>query len=85
MAGGISIQIPTVITVFENIGSTIEVTLPRGSLFTRTGHYTLHQFHFHTPSEHRINEEYFPLEVHFVFKDPGRWSALVFPPGQFYQ
>jgi carbonic anhydrase len=28
--------------------------------------YTLAQFHFHAPAEHRIDDEYFPLEAHFV-------------------
>lgn len=70
-ARGISMQIPTDIGEFENLGYTIEVTQVKGSLFTPNGRYTLHQFHFHTPSEHRINEEYYPLEVHFVFKNPG--------------
>ncbi|CAG8567258.1 10159_t:CDS:2 [Funneliformis mosseae] len=30
--------------------------------------YELAQFHFHTPSEHLINEEYFDVEAHFVFQ-----------------
>jgi carbonic anhydrase len=30
--------------------------------------YYLAQFHFHVPSEHRIEGEFFPLEVHFVHK-----------------
>ena len=33
--------------------------------------YALKQFHFHTPSEHRIDEEYFPLEMHMVHQATG--------------
>ena len=41
--------------------------------------YFLQQFHFHTPSEHRVHFEYFPLEVHFVFKSPGKVSQHIEP------
>ncbi|CRG92688.1 hypothetical protein PISL3812_09753 [Talaromyces islandicus] len=74
---GVALRIPPDTAVFENLGSTIEVTLHRGYLFTPTGRYTLRQFHFHTPSEHRINEEYYPLEVHFVFKGHAGSTAVV--------
>lgn len=40
--------------------------------------FELAQFHIHTPSEHRINREYFPLEVHMVHKGIGKSS--IFPP-----
>ncbi|OCK79581.1 carbonic anhydrase [Lepidopterella palustris CBS 459.81] len=50
---------------FENIGSTVE-TIVNGTLNFEKTKYSLKQFHFHTPSEHRINEEYFPLEMHMV-------------------
>uniref|UniRef100_L2GBZ8 Carbonic anhydrase n=1 Tax=Colletotrichum fructicola (strain Nara gc5) TaxID=1213859 RepID=L2GBZ8_COLFN len=54
--------------VFENLGSTLEVVAQNGTL-TRDGRvYALKQFHFHTPSEHRVDSEYFPMEVHFVFE-----------------
>ncbi|KAK2773308.1 carbonic anhydrase [Colletotrichum kahawae] len=54
--------------VFENLGSTLEVVAENGTL-TRDGRvYALKQFHFHTPSEHRVESEYFPMEVHFVFE-----------------
>ncbi|KAJ5776110.1 uncharacterized protein N7511_001121 [Penicillium nucicola] len=75
--GRLSLSIPASIAVFENLGPTVEVTLPKGQLFTRTGKYALQQFHFHTPSEHRINDEYYPLEVHFVFKDTADRIAVV--------
>ncbi|MFS0786563.1 carbonic anhydrase family protein [Shouchella sp. 1P09AA] len=31
--------------------------------------YTLAQFHFHTPSEHTVDDESFEMELHFVHKD----------------
>jgi carbonic anhydrase len=57
---------------FENLGSGLEVVLTNGSLVTKTGSYELAQFHFHTPSEHRINDEYYPMEAHFVFENSGK-------------
>jgi len=49
----------------ENLGSTLEV-VANGTTHFAGKAYTLAQFHFHTPSEHRIANEYFPLEGHFV-------------------
>jgi carbonic anhydrase len=34
-------------------------------------HYELVQFHFHAPSEHTIDGEHAPLEIHFVNKSAG--------------
>ena len=34
--------------------------------------YRLVQFHFHTPSEHRFEEEYFVLEMHLVHQNTGK-------------
>jgi len=50
---------------FENLGTTVEVIV-NGSTAVGDKVFNLKQFHFHTPSEHRINEQYFPLEVHMV-------------------
>jgi hypothetical protein len=50
---------------FENLGSTLETIVNGTTVFEGTT-YLLKQFHFHTPSEHRINEEHFPLEMHMV-------------------
>lgn len=58
---------------FENLGSGLEVVLTNGTLTTQKGSYKLAQFHFHTPSEHRINDEYYPMEAHFVFEDAGMY------------
>jgi carbonic anhydrase len=53
--------------LFENLGSTLEVTT-NGSMTLGGKAFSLKQFHFHTPSEHRIDGEHYPMEVHFVFQ-----------------
>ena len=40
-----------------------------GSVTVSGATYNLLQFHFHTPSEHTINGEETPMEVHFVHAD----------------
>jgi carbonic anhydrase len=54
----------------ENNGHTIEVTVKSKS-YLKIGHerYRLVQFHFHTPSEHRLHGEEFPMELHFVHRN----------------
>ena len=37
-----------------------------GTLVYNSKTYALKQFHFHTPSEHRMDGESFPLEMHLV-------------------
>lgn len=59
---------------FENLGSGLEVVLTNGTLTTKDSSYKLAQFHFHTPSEHRIDDEHYPMEAHFVFEGTGKSS-----------
>ncbi|CAO2657532.1 Nn.00g036580.m01.CDS01 [Neocucurbitaria sp. VM-36] len=60
------IDIPAVEEVeFENLGTTIEV-LANGTTSVAGSDFRLVQFHMHTPSEHHLNGEYHPLEVHMV-------------------
>lgn len=60
---------------FENLGTTVEV--PANGTLTAGGRtYSLAQFHFHTPSEHRVELEYFPMEAHFVFQAKGKPYTL---------
>lgn len=59
------VDIPDQAVVFENLGTTIEVIVNGTTSFNGTD-FRLVQFHMHTPSEHHINDEYFPLEVHMV-------------------
>ncbi|KAH8691566.1 putative carbonic anhydrase [Talaromyces proteolyticus] len=62
---------------FENLGSGLEVVITNGSLVANNKTFPLAQFHFHTPSEHRVNEEYFPMEVHFVFETEAKDIAVI--------
>ncbi|KAJ4334849.1 hypothetical protein N0V87_006544 [Didymella glomerata] len=59
------VDIPDQAVEFENLGTTIEVVVNGTTSFNGTD-FRLVQFHMHTPSEHHINDEYFPLEVHMV-------------------
>nr|CAG8468683.1 508_t:CDS:2 [Entrophospora candida]CAG8556818.1 5355_t:CDS:2 [Entrophospora candida] len=60
---------------FINNGNTVEVlpgkgnkTLPATIFSSDDGtKYQLDQFHFHTPSEHRVNGRHFDVEQHLVF------------------
>ncbi|UKZ81812.1 hypothetical protein TrVFT333_009586 [Trichoderma virens FT-333] len=61
---------------FENLGTTVEVPV-NGSLVSDGKTYKLAQFHFHTPSEHRVDLKYFPMEVHFVFSAADKSTAVV--------
>lgn len=54
---------------YENNGHTIKFSVDSGStVIIGNKSYDLLQFHFHTLSEHTINGEHFPIEVHFVNK-----------------
>ncbi|KAF7597025.1 hypothetical protein BBP40_011391 [Aspergillus hancockii] len=76
--GSLRLNIPRADNVkFENLGATLEVVLTNGWLIIDRSEYRLKQFHFHTPSEHRVNDEYFPMEVHFVFQSFGQQSAVL--------
>ena len=54
----------------ENLGTTVEIIVNGTTTFAGKD-FSLKQFHFHTPSEHRIAEEYFPLEMHMVHEAAG--------------
>jgi hypothetical protein len=55
---------------FENLGTNVEVVV-NGTLENAGKTFSMKQFHFHTPSEHRLNGEYFAMETHFVFESEG--------------
>lgn len=59
-------------------GHTIQVDLEPGNRFTLTGHtFELLQFHFHRPSEERVNGKGFPMVVHLVHKgDDGKLAVI---------
>ncbi len=61
-----------------NNGHTIQVNLPAGgTLGLADGDYQLVQFHFHTPSEEKINGRAFPLVAHLVHQDAAGKLAVV--------
>ena len=64
-------------TVVNN-GHTIQVDLAAGSAIVYNGiRYDLLQFHFHAPSEHTIDGEAAPMEIHFVHSDPNSGALAV--------
>ena len=61
-----------------NTGHTVQVNLPAGgTLKTGDGMANLLQFHFHTPSEERINGVGYPMVAHFVHKSADGTLAVV--------
>lgn len=66
---------------FENLGTTLE-TIVNGTTTFEGKDFELKQFHLHTPSEHRINEEYFPVEMHMVHEAADGSIAVVAIPFQ---
>jgi carbonic anhydrase len=61
-----------------NNGHTLQVNAEPGSWLRIRGEiFQLLQLHFHSPSEHQINGEAFPLEAHFVHQDEQGTLAVV--------
>ena len=69
---------PTVFTLSNN-GHTIQAnpSTPDNSLVFGNEEYKLAQFHFHAPSEHQFNGQYFDMEVHFVHKNANNQYAVL--------
>ena len=68
---------PSSFNVVDN-GHTVQVTLGGGNYLTVQGRmYELVQFHFHRPSEERINGKGYEMVVHLVHKDAeGKLAVL---------
>ena len=61
-----------------NNGHTIQVELRAGSSLILDGvTYQLIQFHFHSPSEHTIGGQSFPVEVHLVHRSDSGALAVI--------
>ena len=61
-----------------NNGHTLEIEVEPGSqLRVEAEDFELKQFHMHSPSEHRIRGEAFPLEAHFVHANAAGQLAVV--------
>lgn len=68
---------PLPLTVLHN-GYTVEVLVRNGSRILLDGkEYELLQFHFHTPSEHRVDGRPFAAEMHFVHRAADSTYAVV--------
>jgi carbonic anhydrase len=69
-----------------NTGHSVQVNLPAGgTVNTADGEANLLQFHFHTPSEEKINGASYPMVAHFVHKSAdGKLSvvAVLFKEGK---
>ncbi len=67
----------TDIDLFNN-GHTVECNYDTGSNLTIDGvAYELKQFHFHTLSEHTVDGNHFPMEIHLVHESDGGALAVV--------
>ncbi len=63
-----------------NNGHTIQLDVAPGSFLrvpSRDASFELKQFHFHSPSEHKINGRSFAMELHFVHADEEGALAVV--------
>ncbi len=68
---------PSGFSVIDN-GHTVQVNLAGGNAIEVQGRrYDLVQFHFHRPSEERINGRQFDMVAHLVHKDPEGRLAVV--------
>ena len=66
--------------ILKNLGHTVEVQDAFGDNYTTeylNETFKLLQFHFHAPSEHHVNGDFAPLEVHFVHKTDGGKLAVL--------
>ena len=70
---------PNRIVVDEfNNGHTIQENLEPGNFISIQGQlFEAEQFHFHNPSEHRIDGKSFPLEIHVVHANPEGQLAVL--------
>ena len=83
--GGIAVDLepirfdyrPSAFSVIDN-GHTVQVNVEPGNSITITGkRYELVQFHFHRPSEERINGRQYDMVAHLVHKDVDGHLAVV--------
>jgi carbonic anhydrase len=64
--------------IVANTGHAIEVALAdAGSVTVGSTTYDLEQFHFHSPSEHRIADRRFPAEMHLVHTSGERPPVVI--------
>ncbi len=67
----------TAVNILNN-GHTIQVDKIQGShIVIGETTYALKQFHFHAPSEHAVDGQPYPIEMHLVHKDANEHLAVV--------
>ncbi len=75
---GIEFEYEAVPMAIFNNGHTIEVEYEAGSsIVYQEKSYNVLQFHFHQPSEHTIDGESFPMELHIVHQNPANGQLAV--------
>lgn len=64
---------------YQGNGRTVLAPIPAGAAWVTLGgaRYDLVDFHFHTFSEHRLDNRQFPLEQHFVHTGPGGETLVI--------
>lgn len=68
---------PFDMTIVDN-GHTVQVFGTEDSFITvEDKRYQFRQFHFHSPAEHTLNDEQFPLEMHLVHQEEGTDNLVV--------
>ena len=86
LAGAISADLEELILDYPNrglvgevnTGHTLQENLNPGNFATIRGQkYEAKQFHFHSPSEHRINGKSYPLEIHMVHSNSNSQLAVI--------
>jgi carbonic anhydrase len=83
--GGIAVELETIVFEYQpgafrviDTGHTVQVNVAPGNFLSVGGRrYELQQFHFHRPSEERIDGRQFAMGVHFVHRSAdGRLAEL---------
>lgn len=81
--GPVNFNYETTRVSIENNGHTIQFTCdPGNTIRINETNYELLQFHYHGLSEHTVEGEYYPLEVHFVHRASDQDFAVI---GVFYE
>jgi carbonic anhydrase len=85
LTGSVGLDLPNIVldyvpsdaTIVDN-GHTVQVNVPdAGTLELDGKRYSFLQFHFHSPSEHTVEGDHWPMEWHFVHQaDDGSLAVL---------